>query len=44
MARLIKLVVVLAVLGLVALAGYSYGVDMTPPSVETTVPVMLNEG
>jgi len=42
MGRLVKAVVVLAVLGFVALVGYAYLADMTPEPAEVTLPVTLN--
>ena len=42
MGRLIKLVVVVAVLGFVGLTGYAYLGDMTPPSQEVKQPVVLH--
>ena len=42
MGRLIKAVLVLALLGFGALVGYAYLVDLAPPSAEVKVPVMLN--
>lgn len=42
MGRVIKLVLGLAVLGFVALVGYSYLANLTPEAQEVTVPVILN--
>ena len=42
MGRLIKLVVVLAVLGFVGLTGYAYLADMTPAPQEVKQPVVLH--
>lgn len=42
MVRLIKVVVVLAVLGFVGLTGYAYLVDLAPQAQQITVPVTLN--
>jgi hypothetical protein len=40
--RLVKLLVVLALLGAVALVGYAYLADFSPPQAPVTVPVTLN--
>ncbi|MEH6774799.1 MAG: hypothetical protein V7668_12810, partial [Cereibacter changlensis] len=40
--RIIKALLVLAVLAFVGLAGYAYLADLTPPQAEVTKPVMLN--
>lgn len=42
MLRLIKGIVVLAVLGFVGLAGYAYLVDLSPDPQQITLPVTLN--
>lgn len=42
MGRLIKLVVVLAVLGFAGLTGYAYLGDLTPPAQEMKQPVVLH--
>lgn len=42
MMRLIKLVLVLAVLGFVGLTGYAYLVDLAPETQQITQPVTLN--
>ena len=42
MGRLIKAVLVLAVLGFAGLVGYAYLADLAPESVEVKVPVILN--
>ena len=42
MGRLIKAVLVLALLGFVALTGYAYLADLAPQSSEVKVPVILN--
>jgi hypothetical protein len=42
MGRLIKAVVVLAVLGFAGLAGYAYLADMTPPATVVKQPVVLH--
>lgn len=42
MGRLIKLVLVLAVLGFAGLTGYAYLADMTPAQEEIRQPVTLN--
>jgi hypothetical protein len=42
MGRLIKLVVVLAVLGFAGLTGYAYLADLTPPAQEVKQPVVLH--
>lgn len=42
MGRLIKVVLVLAVVGFAALAAYAYLADMTPVTGEMKVPVTLN--
>lgn len=42
MGRLIKVVLILAVLGFAGLVGYSYLADLTPAPQEVTVPVILN--
>ncbi len=44
MFRLIKVVLFLAVLGFVGLAGYAYLGDMTPQRSENSEPVELNVG
>ena len=44
MARLLKLVVVLVVLGFVALVGYAYLGDLTPATEEIRQPVTLDAG
>lgn len=44
MVRLLKLVVVLAVVGFVGLAGYAYLGDLTPEPQETRQPVTLDAG
>ena len=40
--RLIKAVVVLALIGLAGLTGYAYLADLTPPATEVKVPVTLD--
>ncbi len=40
--RLIKAVLVLAILGLAGLVGYAYLADLAPDSTEVKVPVILN--
>jgi predicted negative regulator of RcsB-dependent stress response len=42
MIRILKVLVVLAVLGFVALAGYAYFGDLSPEETEVTVPVTLD--
>ncbi len=42
MGRIIKAVLVLAILGFAALTGYAYLVDMTPAPAEVTKPVVLD--
>lgn len=42
MGRIIKAVLVLAILGFAALTGYAYLVDMTPPPADVTKPVVLD--
>ncbi|GLS87740.1 hypothetical protein GCM10010873_27140 [Cypionkella aquatica] len=42
MGRLIKVLVVLAVLGFVGLTGYAYLVDLSPIQSEVKLPVTLN--
>ena len=42
MARVIKLVLALVMLGFIALTGYAYMADLTPASSEVTVPVTLD--
>ena len=42
MGRLIKLVVVLAVLGFAGLTGYAYLADLTPAATEVKQPVVLH--
>lgn len=42
MGRIIKAVVVLAVLGFVALTGYAYLGDLSPDQVEVRMPVVLD--
>jgi hypothetical protein len=42
MGRLIKAVLVLAILGFVGLVGYAYLADLAPQSTEVKVPVILN--
>lgn len=42
MARVIKLVLALVMLGFIALTGYAYMADLTPASGEVTVPVTLD--
>jgi hypothetical protein len=44
MARLLKLVVVLVVLGFAALVGYAYLGDLTPATEEIRQPVTLDVG
>lgn len=44
MARLLKLVVVLAILGFGALVGYAYLGDLTPATEEIRQPVTLDAG
>ncbi|MEY3960634.1 MAG: hypothetical protein ACKO56_00630 [Paracoccaceae bacterium] len=44
MARLLKLVVVLGILGFGALVGYAYLGDLTPASQEIRQPVTLDAG
>lgn len=40
--RLIKAVLVLAILGLAGLVGYAYLADLAPDSAEVKLPVILN--
>lgn len=40
--RLIKLLVVLAILGFMGLTGYAYLADLSPEQQQVTVPVTLN--
>jgi hypothetical protein len=40
--RLIKAVLVLAILGFAGLVGYAYLADLAPDSTEVKVPVILN--
>ncbi|WP_096785723.1 MULTISPECIES: hypothetical protein [Rhodobacterales] len=40
--RILKALLVLAVVGLIALTGYAYLADLSPPQEEVTKPVMLN--
>lgn len=42
MGRIIKAVLVLSVLGFVALTGYAYLADLSPPQIEVRKPVVLN--
>lgn len=42
MGRLIKAVLLLAVLGFAGLAGFAYLADLSPPAGEVTVPVTLD--
>lgn len=42
MGRIVKLIVVLAVLGFIGLTGYAYLADLAPDQGEITIPVMLN--
>ena len=42
MGRLIKAVLVLAIVGFAALSGYAYLADLAPESAEVKVPVTLN--
>ena len=42
MGRLIKAVLVLAVIGFVALVGYAYLADLTPATSEVKLPVTLH--
>ncbi|WP_301538870.1 hypothetical protein [Pseudogemmobacter hezensis] len=42
MGRIFKTVLLLAILGFAALAGYAYLVDMTPEPTEVTRPVTLD--
>lgn len=42
MGRLIKVLVVLAVLGFIGLTGYAYLADLSPTASEVKVPVSLN--
>ncbi len=42
MGRIIKAVLVLAILGVIGLAGYAYLGDMQPEQAQVTVPVTLN--
>ncbi len=42
MMRLIKVVLLLAVLGLAGLSGYAYIADLSPEPTEVRVPVILN--
>jgi predicted small integral membrane protein len=42
MGRLIKVVLVLAVLGFAGLVGYAYLADLAPVSAEVKVPVILD--
>ncbi|WP_430464093.1 hypothetical protein [Tabrizicola sp.] len=44
MARLLKLVVVLAALGFAGLVGFAYLGDLTPQTQETRQPVTLDAG
>lgn len=40
--RLIKMLIVLAILGFAALVGYAYLADLSPDQTEVTVPVTLD--
>ena len=40
--RLVKLLVVLAILGFMGLTGYAYLADLSPEQQQVTVPVTLN--
>ncbi|MGP3696460.1 hypothetical protein [Rhodobacter sp. NSM] len=40
--RIFKALLVLVVAGLIALTGYAYLADLSPPQTEVTKPVMLN--
>lgn len=40
--RIVKLLVVLAVLGFIGLTGYAYLADLSPIQQQVTVPVILN--
>ncbi|MES2434651.1 MAG: hypothetical protein CFE33_11055 [Pseudorhodobacter sp. PARRP1] len=42
MGRLIKVLVVLAVLGFIGLTGYAYLADLSPTASEVKLPVTLN--
>jgi len=42
MGRILRLVVMLAALGIVGLTGYAYLGDMTPPVAEVAKPVVLD--
>ena len=42
MGRIIKAVLAIAALAFIALAGFAYLGDMTPPQTQVTQPVMLN--
>ena len=42
MGRIIKAMLVLAVLGFVGLTAYAYLVDLTPPQAQVTKPVVLD--
>ncbi|WP_269814339.1 hypothetical protein [Pseudogemmobacter bohemicus] len=42
MGRIIKALLVLAILGFAALTAYAYLVDLTPPAGEVTKPVVLD--
>lgn len=42
MGRLIKVLIVLAILGFAALAGYAYLADLSPDQSQVTVPVTLD--
>ena len=42
MGRLIKAVLILAVLGFLGLVGYAYLADLAPVTTEVKVPVILN--
>ena len=42
MARIVKVILALVVLGFIGLAGYAYLGDMTPPQTPVTQPVTLH--
>jgi hypothetical protein len=42
MGRLLKVIVILAILGFIGLVGYAYLGDMTPPQAPVTQPVTLD--
>lgn len=42
MFRLLKLLIFLGIVGVIALTGYAYLVDLSPQQVETVEPVILN--